>query len=1085
MKFNLIKLRCLFRKQLLFIMMKTFIFLICTTVFSFTSEKSFSQEKIKIEKSKKVTVDEVFNIIQKQTKYRFLYPQDLFKNTPKVKLEKGLIQLSILLKKSFSNSNVEFELLKNSTIVIKKNLDDFQDKKQITGIVTDETGQPLPGANIIEKGTSNGTQSDFDGNFALSVNNDAILLVSYVGYKPLEVSVDTKTKYNIVLAEDNAILDEIVIVGYGSQKRSDVTGSVSSISQERLNDKPNTNFAQALQGALPGITINQNSSSAEQNDVSILIRGRNSINASNAPLIVYDGIPYSGTLADIDPNDIKSISVLKDASATAIYGSRGANGVIIIETKKGKFGKPKISFSSYSGFNEIANIPNVYEGQDFAAFKETREPGELTDSEIELLIAGESTDWLDLATRTGYKQDHNLSVSGATDKVNYYVSTGYQDVNGIAINDRFRRASLRANIEMNITDNLKFGTSTQLSRIDRSGLSPSFGSEAAGAYFTNPLTSAYDEQGNLTINPWPEDEFFENPLGPTLAKNKDISYKIFTANFIEYKIPFIKGLSFRLNTGVEYNSRNESRYWGLDTARGFRSNGEARVENWVSTNFLVENILNYNRTFGDHTIAFTGLYSSQKNDYETNRTTGVGFQSDLLTNYQLEQALSLTHRTQFQQTTLLSQMGRLNYNYKSKYFVTFTVRRDGFSGFGKNEKYGVFPSAALGWTISDESFFPKEGVVNNVKLRLSYGENGNQAVGPYDNLSRLTDRSYLNLEQTAPGFIPSQLANNELSWETTSTYNIGLDFGLLKNRFTLSIDAYKARTSDLLLDRLIPSVQGITEITQNIGETQNMGVEIALGGSIIDTKDFKWRSSGNFSYNENEIVSLFGSDQDDVANELFIGQAINSNFGFKFNGIWQQDDDIANSAQPGALPGDVRVLDINNPVDDSGNAILGISANDDRVIQGQTDPKVIWGFDNTFSYKNVSLNVFMHGVAGVTKRNTTKDENVFGGVRRNWYVLDYWTPDNPINTFHRNNQDANINNVGFFENADFIRIKDISLSYQFDKSLFGGSSSNLKLYLTARNLFTITNWDGLDPELDSQRSVPLQKEFILGLNLTL
>ncbi|MEW4923954.1 TonB-dependent receptor [Algibacter sp. 2305UL17-15] len=961
----------------------------------------------------------------------------------------------------------------------------FAQNKKITGTVTDRSNMPLPGVNVIVKGTSNGASTDFDGNYSITTTTGQTLVFSYVGFKTKEVVVGNTTTYNVSLETDNAQLDEVIIVGYGTQKRSDVTGSVASISQERLEEKPNTNFAQALQGALPGITINQNSSSAEQNDVSILIRGRNSINASNSPLIVYDGIPYSGTLADINPNDIKSISVLKDASATAIYGSRGANGVILIDTKKGKRGKPKISFSSYSGYNEIANIPEIYDGQGFAAFKETREPNELTSSEIDKLIAGEYTDWLDLATRTGFKQDHNLSVSGATDRTNYYVSAGYQDVKGIAINDEFKRGSLRANVNIDITDDLKFGSSTQLTRIDRSGLSPSFGSESAGAYFTNPLTSAYDEQGNLTVNPWPEDEFFENPLGPTLADNTDISFKIFTANFIEYKFPFIKGLSFRLNTGVEYNSRNESRYWGLNTARGFRSNGEARLENWVSSNFLLENILNYNRTFGDHTIAFTGLYSSQKNEYESNRTTGVGFQSDLLTHYQLEQALSLTHRTIFEQTTLVSQMGRLNYNYKSKYFATFTVRRDGFSGFGDDEKYGVFPSVALGWKVSEESFFPKEGIVNNLKLRFSYGENGNQAVGPYDNLSRLTDRSYLNFEETAPGFIPSQLANNGLSWETTATYNLGVDLGILKNRFNLSIDAYRARTSDLLLDRLIPSVHGITEVTQNIGETQNQGIEIALGGAIVDAKNFNWKASGNFSYNENEIVSLFASDQDDIANGLFIGQPISSNYGFKFDGIWQQNDDIANSAQPGAVPGDVRVLDVNNPVDDAGNPILGISANDDRVIQGQRDPKVIWGLDNTFTYKNVSLNIFMHGVGGVTKRNTTKDENVFGGVRRNWYVLDYWTPDNPINTFHRNHQDANINNVGFFEKADFIRIKDISLSYKFNESLFGDSNGSLKLYFTARNLFTITDWDGLDPELNSQRSVPLQKEFILGLNLTL
>ena len=368
-------------------------------------------------------------------------------------------------------------------------------------------------------------------------------------------------------------------------------------------------------------------------------------------------------------------------------------------------------------------------------------------------------------------------------------------------------------------------------------------------------------------------------------------------------------------------------------------------------------------------------------------------------------------------------------------------------------------------------------------MRLSVGQNGNQAVGPYDNLARLTDRSYLNGNQTAPGFIPIQLANNELSWESTLTRNLGLDLSMWNYRFSVTLDVYQSLTRDLLLNRLIPSVHGITEITQNIGETKNMGFDLSLSGTPVMQKDLSWRVSGNLSYNKNEILSLFGRDQDDIGNQLFIGQPIRVNYGYKFDGIWQENESAAGSAQPDAQPGDVKVLDIANVSDINGNVMRAISANEDRVIQGQLDPSFIFGLENTLNYKKLSLYVFVQGVTGVTKRNTLYDENVFGGVQRNWFVLDYWRPNNPINTNHRNNEQANLYNVGIYERADFMRLKDITLSYTVNN--LSGRKKMLKVYGTVRNLLTLTGWTGLDPELSSQNSVPLQKEFLIGFNLGL
>ncbi len=958
-----------------------------------------------------------------------------------------------------------------------------QEKIQVSGKVKDIYSEPLPGATVSELGRTNGIITDLEGNFTLTVASDASIMVSYVGFLSQTIKVSGRTNIEIILKEDVETLSEVVVVGYGSQKKSDLTGSVAVISIDRIDAKPNTNFNQALQGALTGVSVTLNSSGAEQNDMSILIRGRNSIKASNSPLIILDGVPYSGSVSDINTADIKSITVLKDASSTAIYGSRGANGVILIESKKGLTGDPKISYSGYYGITTLGNIPKIYNGQGFAEFKEEREPGELTDSELAVLNSSKSTDWIDLTTQNGIRQEHNLSVSGASDKSKYYISLGYHDAKGVSINDIFRRASLRFNLSYDVTKSLSFGTSTQLTRIDRSGLNPTFGGDH-GAYFMNPLTSAYDEDGNLTIYPWPEDEYFRNPLAPTIAINDDINNKVFTTNYMEWHVPWVEGLSYKINTGVEFGAQERGTYWGRNTAIGFASNGEAEIRNTKTENYLIEHLLNYTKNFGEHSIAFTGLYSAQKTIYSDRETNGVGFPTDVLTYNQMDLAIGAVTDIDFEQTTLVSQMGRLNYSFKDKYLITATVRRDGFSGFGENNKYGVFPSVALGWNIGNEDFLSVDAI-SSAKVRASFGVNGNQAVGPYDNLARLSSRSYVNGSTTASGFIPSDLANNELSWEQTQTLNIGLDLGVLEDRFQLSIDAYNALTTDLLLDRLIPSVHGITTITQNVGEVRNQGLEFALSGYPINKDVFNWNISGNLSFNRNEIVSLFGKDQDDVGNQLFIGEPIRVNYGYVLNGIWQTDEDPTISAQPSAQPGDVKVKDISNSLDDDGNPILGISADYDRDIQGQRDPKMIWGMENSFTYKNISLYVFIHGVTGITKRNTIKDENVYGGVRRNWFVLDHWTPENASNTFHRNSIDANLFNVAFYENANFARIKDITLSYNFDNSLFGNTGINgARIYFTGRNLLTITDWGGLDPELNDQFSVPLQKEFVLGLNFS-
>ncbi|GAA3594182.1 TonB-dependent receptor [Flavivirga amylovorans] len=976
-----------------------------------------------------------------------------------------------------------------------------QQQITITGIVVDKTDKiPIAGANIIVKGTSRGTTSDFDGNYSLKVSTGDILVISYIGYTKMEKPVGTTTVINIELEQSLDALDEVVVIGYGTQKKRDVTGSVATISLEKLQEQPNSNFGQALQGAIPGAIVTLNSAGAEQGDINLLVRGRNSINAGNRPLVVLDGIIYSGNISDINVNDIKNMSVLKDASATAIYGSRGSNGVILIQSKKGKKGKPKISFNAFTAVNTLDNLPALHDGPGFAALKENREAGQLTDTEINSLLAGRETDWVELGTRTGYTQEYNLSISGATDNTNYFVSGGYHKAEGIMLNDDFERASLRANIELNISENLKFGASVLLTRLNRSGLGVNLSSTSGGILFANPLGNAFNDDGSLTINPWPEDQFFVNPLSNTLVTDEDISYKIFTSNFVEYKIPFIEGLSYRLNVGGEYRTRNRNRYYPRTTRRGLDANGEAEVITRIDDNLLIEHILNFNRTFGDHDIGFTGLYSVQRENINQSQFSATGFPSDDLTFRQFESSQSgilADDNDNFSiEENRISQMGRLNYSYKGKYLATLTVRRDGYSGFGINNKFGVFPSAALAWKISDESFFNTDGILNNLKLRLTYGEVGNEAVGAFTSLARL---DVLNIvddsDALLAGFVLDEISAPSVSWETTATTNIGLDIGLLKNKIQLNLDWYKGTTRDLLFNTLIPGINGDTNVFQNVGKTSNQGFEIGLNANIINTEDFSWNVSGSFAYNKNEVVELFGGLQQiqGGSSVLIVGQPILVNFDEKFDGIWQIGDDFANSAQKDALPGDVRLLNVVDR-DINGDGIIDASdfsiTPEDRVVQGQRDPTTTYGISTNLSYKNISLSISGNGLGGLTRQNNVKDVNPFDPVRRNIFVQDYWTPDNPINTFHRNAQGAD-NGIRFYENSSFFRVRDITLAYNIDKVL--GESNSAKVYLTGRNLFTFTNFGGIDPELgvingsisssDAATRIPNQKQIVFGLNL--
>ncbi len=960
----------------------------------------------------------------------------------------------------------------------------FGQSTVVSGKVTGPEGEPLQSASVSLKGSNIGTATAADGSFSLSLNKKGgeILIFTSVGFADKEVALGNSNVINVQLEANEQSLNTVVVVGYGTQKKKDVTGSVASVSKDRLQQLPNTNIAQALQGSVAGLQVVSNGGGAEGNNTSILIRGRNSITASSSPLIIWDGIPYSGSISEINPNDVASIDVLKDASATAIYGSRGSNGVIIVTSKQGKRGKLSVIYDGYYGTQTLVNKPDLLTGPEFYDFKVKRNGiSSISSAEKAVYDAGAWVNWYDLATQTGIRQQHSLSVRGGSEKATFYLGGTYLNVKGVAVNDRYKRYSLRPSVDIKLASWLNFSSSSQITFQDRSGLPVEFDdtrSTGGGANFFNPLTAPYDSAGNLRRYAYDDNPQARNPLSSLLVKNADNTYKVFTANSLTVLIPFIQGLSYKLNTGVEYGNNQRKTYYNRNVALGFEKNGDAINFSSVNRNFTVENILNYTRNFGKHSINFTALYSSQSEDYDRDQVEGTGFPNDVLTNYQMNTAALVEPSSTYYKQNLISQMGRLNYGYNSRYLLTLTARRDGYSGFGVDTRYGVFPSAAVAWNISEENFMHID-LINNLKLRASYGLNGNQAVGPYTTLATLGSANYVSGSTVLPGFVPTGLANPNLGWESTKSFTVGLDFAILKNRIHGSVDVYSASTSDLLLRRAISPVQGIPSIIQNIGKTKNNGFEVALNTTNIDMKEFTWKTNLNFSHNENRIVDIYGDGKDDVGNRWFIGKPIRVIYGLQMDGIYRTQEEIVKSPQPSAKPGDVRVVDIDN------NGVINTAS--DRTIIGLLDPKLIYGITNTFSYKGISLMIFLQGLSGVTKDNPLQDDAVFSSATRNTTKKDWFdAATNPNGTHSANNTNSNPLNANYYENGSYARLKDVSLAYTLPSSVLSAAKlTSVKVYITGRNLATFTKYKGLDPELSNQYGIPLQREIIAGLTIGL
>jgi TonB-dependent starch-binding outer membrane protein SusC len=964
----------------------------------------------------------------------------------------------------------------------------------VKGKVSDENGAGMPGVNVLLKGTSNGTVSDVEGNYTVSVPEDAaqkILIYSFIGYGTQEVTIDGRTSIDIKMAVDATQLGEVVVVGYGTAKKSDITGAMGQLSNEAIRDVPVANITQALQGRVAGVDI-QTTSPRPGGAPLIRIRGSRSLTSdANDPLIVVDGIPFNGSINDINQNDIVSMDILKDASATAIYGSRGSNGVILITTRSGRKGKSTISYDGNYGVNSAVGQYKLYDGPQFDAFRKAAVSNGAayapTTDEIANLAAGKQTDWQKEMYKTGYYTSHSLNVSGGSDDTQYSVSGGYLKQSNEMPGQDFTRYSLSTRIDQKIGERFKVGVSSQNSVNVTNG-------ENANPMFAlltlSPLYNAYNPDGSIYNLPATGsiDATTRNPL---LLRNEGSwtqnRKRLRTFNSLYGEVKITEGLKYRVNVGLDYYTDTYGQYYGSETP--FQNGGanSAQTQNATSSSYTVENLLTYEKIFAEkHKLNFTGLYSFQQVETYSSQVSAQDLPADFVQYYNLGLANSQTINdlgaNGYQKYGLISFMGRVNYSFSDRFIATVTARRDGSSRLAAGHQYYNYPAAALAWNVSKESFMSGIRAVSNMKLRLGAGQTSNQAIAPYSSLGRLGKVPYNFGSAGVFGYGVTSLPNTNLSWEFTTTYNIGLDFGLFNNRLTGSVEFYKSFTDGILQPRALPATSGVSTVTQNIGKSENKGVEVTLSGTIIDGKTpgaFTWSADLNWFVNRSVITDLGSGVSIDANNGWYVGYPVDAIFDYKKIGIWQTGDATEATAQGGFKPGNIRVADISGP---AGVPDGKIDAND-RTIIGSLQPSWQGGMTNRFSYKGFDLSVVLFGRVGgtlVSSLYQAYQSNPFNTLegRRNGPLVDYWTTTNPTNAYPAPGQAQQPNfgsTLGYFD-ATYMKIRSINFGYTFPSTMLGKTGiSSLRLYVTAQNPFTAffspyVDAGGVDPEATTYNS---------------
>lgn len=991
-------------------------------------------------------------------------------------------------------------------LLLLLSLHTYGQSRVVRGKVVDEATEAIPGTTVQVKGTSTGTTTDLDGNYSIAVQDNSVLVFSFIGFLTKEVVVGNNSIINVTLNTDLSDLEEVVVVGYGTQRKSQLTGAISSVGAKEIQELPISNARQALQGRAAGVDVTIAGSKPGAGP-QVRIRGRRSFNAGNDPLYVVDNIPIVGNIDDINPQDIVSMEVLKDASATAIYGSRGANGVVLVTTNRGKAGKTIVSFDMFAGVNESLGRIEVFDGPQFAEYK--RESRRATGNypagpatpeadkalfepvELEGIALGRTTDYVGALLRTGVIQNYQVGVQGGSEKTNFFISGNYFNETGVVKQQDFSRYTFRVNLDHKITDRITVGTSTLLVNSKRNG--ENF-NPIGGAMQENPLGKPFDDQGNLIFLPT-NDGLRTNPFAeivPGAQVDETNRYRMFNSIYATFKIH--KNLLFRSNFGPDFSFQRAGRFTGSQTnaRRGAPPTGSV-AERW-DFNYTLENILTYDKAFGDkHRLNVTALQAIQQDRSERTNISVLGIPAASQLYHRLGDASQITGaNTELIEWSLLSYMGRINYSYKERYLLTGTLRADGSSRFGANTKWGYFPSVAFAWNLTNEPFM-KNSNIDLLKMRVSYGSIGNQGIDPYQTQPLLGRTVYAFGNTSAFGFRPNTIGNPDLRWESSATFNVGLDFGLIKGRLSGSMEFYDTRTSSLLAPQPLPNSTGFGGYITNIGETQNTGLELTLNSINIDRPNFRWSTDLIFNTNRERIVSLAAGKVDDIAAGRFIGQPITVFYDLKKVGIWQTSEtDVAQSF--GDKPGEIKIQDFNG--DGRINA-------EDRQILGSAVPKFIAGMTNRFTYKSFDFSFFIFARVGQMLRSRFHDANnsLFG--RYNNLAIDYWTPNNPTNDFPRPNQNQEspkyASSMSYFDGS-FLKIRNINLGYALPTPMAKRlKMQSLRVFTSIQQPLILaeyrSRYKGIDPEtfIDGEQGVeggavssnvaPATTTYTLGLNV--
>ncbi|MBC8152028.1 MAG: TonB-dependent receptor [Bacteroidetes bacterium] len=1030
----------------------------------------------------------------------------------------GLLTVSLILLNSYSGPAQTTVSNRQPVAAISKPMADIT----VSGRVTDENAGGLPGVSVVVKGINRGANTDAGGNFTISVPDlNAVLVFSFVGYQKREIPVGSQTQINVTLTPDDQTLNEVVVVGYGTVKKSDLTGSVSSINADQIKKTVNTSLDQALAGRAAGVQVTQ-ASGQPGGAVSIRIRGGNSVNGGNEPLYVVDGFPiYSdnsvstsganrgpatNALASLNPNDIENIEILKDASATAIYGTRGANGVVIITTKRGKSGQNTVDFETYYGAQEPRRLIPLLNAREYATMvNEAR----VNDGQAPYYTAdqvagfGEGTNWQDEIFRSAPIQNYQLSFAGGNAKTRYAITTSYFGQQGTIINSDFKRLATRINLDHSISDRFRVGNSLTVSRTKANIVV----TDTDGGGGTGVVLGALLFQPTLPVRN-PDGSYlnrsdlgeYGNPVAyAEQVTNISTTFRGLGNFFAEYDI--LKDLTARVSVGADVLFNKGDFYIPSDNFYGLSTKGVGTVASVLNTTWLNENTLNYRHSFANnHSVNALVGFTAQGSQVESVRASSQNFPNNILGPNNLGSGATVNFpNTDNRSWALVSYLGRVNYNIADRYLLTFTGRADGSSRFGAGNKYAFFPSGAVAWRISNESFMQNQTVFQDLKLRASVGVTGNQEIGQFQSLATLSNATYVLGDAVAIGYTPARFANPDLRWEKTVQFDAGLDVGLLKGRVNLTLDAYYKRTNDLLLAVTVPWTSGFGTSLQNIGSAENKGIELAIN-SVNTTGSFKWTSAFNIAFNRNKILDLGkiteffaggNSGHLKVTNPSLIrvGEPIGRFYGYQADGVFRSPEEITNSAQKTAKPGDRRFVDVD------GNGVINAL---DRTYIGSAQPKFIGGLTNTFAYKRLELTVFLQYSYGNDIFNYNKIElELPAGIQNLGKDLtNRWSASNPGGQYPRATTNRTVEfSSQYLEDGSFLRARNVTLGYQLPQPLLKRMGvRNIKVYASGQNLFTVTKYSGYDPEVSRYGQTnlnigqdyggyPLARTLLLGLNL--